>query len=88
MKLDELDHESIIWAGYSSFLLDELFGLFVIVAKFEDYESDYERDWSRYSLDAVNQHVCLILLAIKNQIYYDIEQALDVFILRVFQEES
>lgn len=39
-------------------------------------------------MDAVYQHVGFVLLAIQDEINHDVEEALDVLILRVLQEKG
>ena len=41
VKLYQLNHEPIIWTGYTSSLLDEKLSLFVIIPQLEDNVSDH-----------------------------------------------
>lgn len=60
MKLNQLDHESVVWAGNSPLLLDETFGGFIVVTVHVDEVGDDEGDRPRYSLDAVNENVLFL----------------------------
>ena len=44
MELDKFDHEAIVGTGDGPLLLHELFCLLVVIAQFEDYESDDDGD--------------------------------------------
>lgn len=88
MELYELNHESVIRAGYSPLLFYELLCLLIIKAKFEYNISNNDSDWSRDTLNTVNKNICLVLLAVNNKINSNVEQAFDILVLRIFEEKG
>jgi hypothetical protein len=73
VKLNEFDHEAVIGAGDSPLLFDELFCLLIVETELEDYKSYDESNRSRNPLDAMNEHISLVFLAIQYQVDYIVE---------------
>jgi len=88
MELDQFHHKAIVRTGDASFLLDKQLSLLVIIPQLEYDICDDHRDRARDTLDAVDEYVMLILLGILYEIDGSVEEALDVLILGVFEEEG
>lgn len=87
VELDQFDHEAVVRTGDGPLLLDEGLCLFVVVAVLEDDVGDNEGDGSRDALNAVDEDVLLPLLAVLDQVYHPVKQALDVFVLGVLKKQ-
>lgn len=88
IKLNKLDHKPIVWTGNSSFLLDETFSLFIVIAIGENQISNNKSDWSGNTLDAMNKYVSTITEGIVDKVDNSIKQTLNILILRILEEKS
>lgn len=88
MELNKLDHESVVRTGNRPFLLYKTLRFFVVIPIFENYVSNYEGYRSRDSLNAMDEHVLLVLMGVLDELDNSVKQALDVLVLRVLKEKS
>ena len=88
MKLYQLNHKSVIGTCDSSSLLDKKFSFLVIIPQFEDNVWDHKGNWSRYTLDAMNQNIYLVFLTVLDKLYWSVEQTLNILVLGIFEEIS
>lgn len=88
MKLDKLNHKTIVGTCNNTFLLNKRLSFFVIVSVLEDnirYDQGYR---TRYTLNAMNKNILFVFVRILNEVNNSIEKTLYVLILRVFEEKS
>lgn len=83
MKLNELNHESIIWTGNRTFLFDKRLSFFVVIPVLENNISDNECHRSRNALNAMNENYFLVFMGSLNEINHLVKQTLDVLVLRI-----
>ena len=88
VELDEFNHKAVIGTCYSSPLLDKKFSFLIIIPQFEDNVGNNKSNWSRYSLDAMNQNINLVFLAVLDKLYWPVEQTLNILVLGIFEEIS
>lgn len=88
MELNEFDHKPIIGAGDSPLRLDYLFCFLVVISKLKDNKCYNDGYRTRYALNAMNQNIGLVLLAIQDEVNGSIEQTLNILVLRIFQEKG
>lgn len=88
MELNKLDHESVVRTGNRPFLLYKTLRFFVVIPIFENYVSNYEGYRPRDALNAMDEHIFLVLMGVLDELDNPVKQALDVFVLRVLQEKS
>jgi hypothetical protein len=84
MKLNELNHESIVRTGDWTFLFDKRLSFFVVIPVLKNNISDNECHWSRNALDAMNENVFLVFMGSLNEINHFVKQTFDVLVLRIF----
>ena len=88
MKLNQLNHKSIIGAGNPSSLFHKAF-CFFIVKSIHEYQVSYNKsNGTRNSLNAVNEHIFLVSMSCVYEIDHPIKKTLYIFILGVFEEKS
>ena len=88
MKLDKLNHKTIVGTCNDTFLLNERLSFFVIVSILEDNICYNQGNRARYSLNAMNENILFFFVCILNEINNSIEKTLNVLILRIFEEKS
>lgn len=88
VELYEFYHEAVIGTSDRPLLLDKLLGLLVVVAHLEDDVGDSDGHRPGDALDAMDQNVLFVLSAVLNEVDRPVEEAFDILVLGVFQEES
>lgn len=88
MKLDKLNHKTIVGTCNYTFLLNERLSFFVIISVLENNICYDQGNRARYSLNAMNKNILFVFVCILNEIDNSIEKTLNVLILRIFEEKS
>ncbi len=84
MELDKFNHESIVGTGNRSFLFDERFCFFVVVAVLEDNVCDNKGHRPGNSLNAVDEDIFLVFMCCLDEFDNFVEKTLYILVLRVF----
>lgn len=88
IKLDQLNHKSVIRASYSSPLFYKTLSFFIIISICK-YQVGYDKSYGpRNTLNAMYQNIAPITYCIVNKLNHSIKEALYILILRVFKKKS
>lgn len=87
IKLYKLNHKPIIRTSNPPPLFDIRLSPLIIPSIRKDKIGNHKGNRSRYTLYAMNEDVLAIAEGCIDEIYDPIEQAFDVFVLGVFEEE-
>lgn len=88
MKLDKLNHKSIIWTSYNTFLLYERLRFFVVVSILKDDICYNQGNRARYSLNTMNENILFVFVCVLYEVNDSIKETLNILILRVFEEKG
>lgn len=88
MKLDKLNHKSIVGTSYNTLLFDKRLSFFVVVSILKDDICYNQGNRARYALNTMNKNVLFVFVCVLNEVNDPIKETLNILILRVFEEKG